>query len=87
MTTTVLLAPRPQLTVLPACVVAGGKLARSYPGNPNVIGWAVFTRTTSTYMPKDDELFAAEQDAINYLHNKYGCWIDLSRDSLTGARG
>jgi len=77
---------RPELTVLPARLLQGGVVERSYPGAADVAGWTLFLRTNKAYIHQDcAPLLPTEREARTYLREHYGALIDLSHsDGIPG---
>ena len=72
--------PKPGYTVLPAKQDGQGKLIRSYPGDPDEVGWTIFIHTSQAYQHSGDPLFYNEQDAKHFLEKQYGVSIHLNRN-------
>jgi hypothetical protein len=65
-------------TVLPAKYDDEGNLVRSYPGDPQVIGWTVFLRTCHTCAHTGDPLYPTEREALGFLKEWRGISIRLN---------
>lgn len=66
-------------TVLPAKHDAeSGNLVRSYPGDPQAVGWTVFTRNASEYRYTGDPVYQTEREALNFLQEWRGMTIRLN---------
>ena len=75
---------RPELTVLPARLLQGGVVERSYPGAADVAGWTLFMRTSKAYVYQDfAPLLPSEREARAYLRQHYGAIIDLCHTDAT----
>lgn len=61
-------------TVLPAKYDDEGNLVRSYPGDPQAIGWTVFIHTRGSYKHSGDPLYPTEREALAFLKE----WRDIT---------
>jgi len=76
-----MLASRPEFTVLPAHILPGGDIERSYPGAADIAGWTVFLRTDKAYIYQDfAPLFQTEREAKKFLRERYAARINISRN-------
>jgi hypothetical protein len=67
-----------EYTVLPAKKDEQGKLVRSYPGAPDVIGWTVFLYNPKSCEHTGDPIFETERAAKKFLREWRGVTIRLN---------
>lgn len=68
----------PEHTILPAKYDGEGNLVRSYPGDPQAIGWTVFFHKRDAYQHTGDPLYATEREALGFLKEWRGITIRLN---------
>jgi hypothetical protein len=68
----------PEHSVLPAKYDGEGNLVRSYPGDPQAIGWTVFTRECDSYKHTGDALYPTEREVLAFLKEWRGITIRLN---------
>jgi hypothetical protein len=68
----------PEHTVLPAKYDGEGNLVRSYPGDPQAIGWTVFIHDKGGCHHTGDPLYPTEREAQSFLKEWRGITIRLN---------
>jgi hypothetical protein len=56
------------------------QIERSYPGDPQTIGWTIFRRTIKKYLYEDAPLFRFERGARRYIRKAYAIHYVLASD-------